>query len=224
MPVFEEHLSRRLLLKSTVGAIGALAGSTALARTLCGLTPAQDEGPFYPEHEQLDEDNDLTWVKNFAQRALGQVIYVQGTVRDEECKPVQGALVEIWQACASGKYNHSADTNTAPLDPNFQYWGRAVTDAEGRYLFKTIVPGAYPNDPTWTRPPHIHYKVHKRGYHELTTQLYFSGNPLNDEDKILRGIPTKERALVITDLLDAGAGYEAGSKLGSFDITIRKVV
>ena len=111
-------------------------------------------------------------------------------------------LVEIWQACVSGKYNHPNDPNKAPLDKNFQYWGRSTTDKQGIYFFKTILPGAYPADTNWIRPPHVHYKVHKWGFRELTTQLYFAGNQYNQFDRILNQISKGDQAKVIRPILN----------------------
>lgn len=214
----EVNLSKRRILQSSLGAavfftaIGAKA-----AAPLCGLTPAQTEGPFYPEVTKPDEDTDLT--QNG--RAAGQVIFVEGVVTDTLCRPVPGALVEIWQACASGRYDHSGDPNPAPLDPNFQYWGRAVTDAAGNYKFKTIIPGAYPAAPGWDRPPHIHFKIAKIGYEELVTQLYFKGQKLNGQDRILRSIPAAQRDSVISELV-----VREGEKIATatFPITLREIV
>jgi protocatechuate 3,4-dioxygenase, beta subunit len=211
-------LNKRRILQNSLGAavfftaIGAKA-----AAPLCGLTPAQTEGPFYPEETDPNEDTDLTQ----GGRAKGQVIFVEGVVTDTLCRPVNGALVEIWQACASGKYDHSGDPNPAPLDPGFQYWGRAVTDATGAYKFKTIVPGAYPAAPGWDRPPHIHFKIAKIGYQELTTQLYFKGQKLNGQDRILRAIPATERERVISELV-----VKDGEKIptATFPITLREIV
>ena len=129
--------------------------------------------------------------------------------------------MEIWQACASGKYNNPGDPNTAPLDPNFKYWGETVTSSTGEYAFKTILPGAYPADTDWDRPPHIHFRVLKRGYHELVTQMYFKGEPLNDADKILENVPKQMRGDVIVDF-QPGLNDPA-TKTGTFNITILKV-
>ncbi len=74
-------------------------------------------------------------------------------------------MIELWQACASGRYNHPRDTNRAALDTNFQYWAQVRTDSGGNFSVKTIKPGAYPASPTWIRPPHIHIKVHKADIH-----------------------------------------------------------
>jgi protocatechuate 3,4-dioxygenase beta subunit len=66
----------------------------------------------------------------------------------------------------------------------------------GRFDILTIIPGAYPAAPDWTRPPHIHVKVHKLGYPSLTTQVYFEGNPLNEVDQILQSLSPAEQKLV----------------------------
>jgi protocatechuate 3,4-dioxygenase beta subunit len=186
---------RRFLFSSA--ALASLA-TKAFAFDSCDITtPTQTSGPFYPGETNFSMSNDLTQIPGKPGRALGQVIYVRGKVLDHNCRPVVGATVEIWQACATGKYNSSKDPNPAKIDPNFKYWTEAVTDKNGEYLFKTIKPGAYPADEHWDRPPHIHFKVSKLGYKELITQMYFKGEPLNDPDLILREIPQAERGTVI---------------------------
>jgi protocatechuate 3,4-dioxygenase, beta subunit len=224
-----KNLDRRNFLRAslTVSA-GALAAGTLVPKALaatCGPTPPQTPGPFYPGEANIKPTNDLTLVPGRPSRALGQVVYIAGRVVDQACRPVENANVEIWQACASGKYNSEKDPNPAPLDPNFRYWGEAFTDSEGKYLFKTIVPGAYPADPSinWVRPPHIHVKVSRLGYRELITQMYFKGDPLNERDLILDGIPRSQWDRVIVDFQPAGEGFEPGTKLGNFEISIRSV-
>lgn len=219
------EITRRKLLSYSVGTLGALASSGIFTRALaaaCGVTPKQTKGPFYPVKDQLDKNTDLTQIEGRLDRAKGQVVYITGVVQDQKCNPVAGALVEIWQACESGRYNHPQDPNTAALDPDFQYWGQAVTDATGAYGFKTIVPGAYPAAVDWMRPAHIHYKVAKLGYHELITQLYFEGDPYLDQDKILLAIPASQRSSVVVPLVDSGPELEAGSKSSVFNLTILK--
>jgi protocatechuate 3,4-dioxygenase beta subunit len=186
----------------------------------CGLTPTQMEGPFYPGENEFRAENDLTQVPGRPRPAKGQVVRIQGIVQDESCRPIENANVEIWQACASGKYHHANDPNPAPLDPDFKYWGEAFTDSRGSYEFRTIIPGAYPAGDGWVRPPHIHYKVSRLGYHELTTQMYFAGDPLNQKDRILLSLPPEERARVIVPFLPSG---EPRVLVGSFKITMRRV-
>jgi protocatechuate 3,4-dioxygenase beta subunit len=217
-------IDRRDLLKSSaITALSVMAlPKMALAVNEClnEKTPAQTEGPFYPIKSQLDTDADLVVVKGARSSAKGKIIFVQGVVTDQHCRPVKGALVEIWQACESGRYNHPSDPNTAPLDPNFQYWGKAVTDANGNYRFRTIIPGAYPADTDWVRPPHIHFKVSKKGYLELITQMYFAGESLNQTDKILNRLSKSQQQEVIVPLVD-----DPVTKLpkASFPIQIEKL-
>ncbi len=216
--------SRRSFLKNAPLAFTALAGivgfsAKANSAATCEATARQARGPFYPIVNQADKDTDLTTVQGRTGQATGAIVWVEGTVRDTACSVVPGALVEIWQACASGKYDHPNDPNTAPLDPDFQYWGRAVTDASGHYRFKTILPGAYPADQNWVRPPHIHFRIMKRGYHELITQMYFKGEALNADDLILKSLSASEQKSVIVDFVRTATGESAGV----FDIQIKSV-
>lgn len=197
--------SRRDLLRAGMALpLGALAtGSHAADR--CAPTPRQTSGPFYPFFEQTDKDVDLTRMVGHDQPAEGEVIRVNGRVLDEACRPVQGALVDLWQADHHGRYRHPADPNPAQPDPNFQGWGQAVTDAEGRFSFRTIKPASYPlrflggtaDESAGYRTPHIHFRVSKRGYSELTTQMYFAGEALNDADLVLKRVPPAERPKVV---------------------------
>ena len=147
-------------------------------------TAAQPLGPFFPrpgtptnpvrEDQNPDtpiylaNDNDLTYVEGRRGTAKGQQVIVEGRVVDANCEPVAGATVIIWQASSTGKYNHNGDSANEDfrdprngqlikreLDPNFQFWGKAITNANGDYVFKTIVPGYYPADLQngWYRPP-----------------------------------------------------------------------
>jgi len=212
--------TRRNLLKKTLLSIGAMsiASKSTLAAS-CGLTPAQTEGPFYPIKDQLDKDSDLTFVSSKFLRAQGEVIILKGIVLGADCKPVENSLVEIWQACASGKYNHPGDPNPAKLDPNFQYWGRAITNSKGEYSFRTIIPGQYQATSTWMRPSHIHFKVHKRGYEELTSQLYFKGDRFNADDRILQSLSQSDQKNVIVDFIK----LDDGPRVGHFNITIKEI-
>jgi protocatechuate 3,4-dioxygenase beta subunit len=143
-------------------------------------------------HDELD--NDLT--RQHAGEPQGQRIIVSGRLLDDDGRPIAGALLEVWQANAAGRYHHRADVHPAPLDPHFTGAGRTVTDADGRYAFTTIRPGAYPwrnHDNAW-RPAHIHFSVFGRNFrNRLVTQMYFPGDPMMAYDPILQSIPD-ERA------------------------------
>ena len=225
----EAPISRRDLLGAGAGAAAGLIaqrlGAVPPPPPDCGSTAPQTAGPYYPTRDGVEEDPDLTRIEGRPGRAAGDVIYVRGRVLDGECRPIAGALVEIWQANTHGRYDHEKDAgNPRPLDPNFQSWGEMVTDAEGRFRFKTIKPGAYPADDSgWVRPPHIHFRISRRGYHELVTQMYFEGETLNGPDRILQALPADDRKRVTVAFQPSPPELEAGSRFGEFDITLRPV-
>jgi protocatechuate 3,4-dioxygenase beta subunit len=201
--------------------LSLLTAGLARAGESCGLTPAQTEGPFYPVADQLDKDADLTRLAGSTQAAAGQVVVITGQVRTADCAPLAGAMVEIWQACSSGRYNHPDDSSSAPLDSNFQYWGRTHTDAGGMYSFRTIKPGAYPASADWIRPPHVHFKIAAPGFRSLTTQMYFAGDPLNARDRILRSLSPAQRQLVVPEFVPLAGS--AGVLSGRFDIVLGRL-
>lgn len=193
-----KSLPRRKLLKWSMaaGIVGMFTAIGSFAKALLP-TPREVEGPFYPVTPQDDKDFDLTRVEGREGVAEGEHIIVRGSVLDIHGQPVPHATVEIWQANAKGRYRHPRDPNPAPLDANFQGWAIVLTDEQGEFRFKTVMPGAYPASRTWMRPPHIHFKVTKKGYAELTTQMYFPGEALNKTDLLLNEKKPSERLLMI---------------------------
>ncbi len=220
--------SRRNLLKVgglsalALGAGGALASGVA---AVCDRTPPQPEGPFYPIADQPDKNNDLTMVAGHNDMADGTLLYLTGKVLDQNCAPVANAMVEIWQACKTGRYNHPGDAESPqPLDPHFQYWGIAMSDNAGSYNFKTVIPGHYLAGGEWIRPPHIHFKVHKRGFRELTTQMYFAGNQYNEADLLLKRIPRDEWPSVVRETRERAAENGRSAFDVTFDINVERLV
>jgi protocatechuate 3,4-dioxygenase beta subunit len=178
--------SRRLFLASA--AVPLLTARGAFAGYLDDLTktPAQTEGPFYPNRLPLDTDNDLLVINDGMTPAVGEITHLTGKVLDARGNPVKNAVVEIWQCDANGVYLQTTDSGPKKdqQDKNFQGFGRFVTGSTGEYYFRTIKPVPYPG-----RSPHIHFKVKKGGAHLLTTQCYIKGHPGNDKDGIYRATP-----------------------------------
>jgi protocatechuate 3,4-dioxygenase beta subunit len=123
-------------------------------------TVPEIEGPFYkpksPERADLAEP-----------AAGSRPVELSGYVFTRRCRPVSRILIDLWHADQNGDYDNSG----------FRYRGHILTDAEGRYRFRTIMPGLYPG-----RTRHYHVKVLSIGRQLLTTQLYFPNEPLNRRD------------------------------------------
>ncbi len=204
--------------------LGLAAGLTGLvgaplARAMVA-TPKQTEGPFYPPTPHGETDVDLTLLEGHTERAVGDVILVRGRVTNLDGNPLVGARVDIWQTNHFGRYAHPDDRNPAPLDPNFQGIGVTTTDESGQYGFKTIRPAAYrltQNEDSAYRPRHIHFKVAHENASELTTQMYFEGDPLIEGDLVMEDTPEDQRASLITTEVE---DVETGLPLHQFDIVL----
>ncbi|MGX9962678.1 protocatechuate 3,4-dioxygenase subunit beta [Roseomonas sp. F4] len=156
--------------------------------------------------------------------AMGERIIVAGRVTDEDGRPLRGAMVEVWQANASGRYHHPRDQHDAPLDPNFQGRARIFTDAEGNYSFTSIKPGAYPwrNHANAWRPIHIHFGLHGTGFGQrMITQMYFPGDPLLPLDPVFNSTAdeaARNRLVSVFDLDITRPEFALGYR---FDIVLR---
>jgi len=183
---------RRRFLKGTAAILSAMTAPSIGAATL--LTPRQTAGPFYPAELPLDDDNNLVDVAGQESPARGTHADLAGKLLDRNGKAVAGARIEIWQCDANGRYRHPRDPGRNPIDPGFQGFGHAVTDAEGRYRFRTIRPVPYPG-----RTPHIHVAVRPPGAETFVTQLYVEGEARNSDDFLFQRIPAERRPLVLAD-------------------------
>ncbi len=216
------RLTRRRMLAAALATGGlAAVGSTPARAALQFATPRQTAGPFYPTTKPLDQDSDLTIISGQEGRARGTPLHLMGRVIDRDGRPQPGAVVEIWQANAHGRYHHSRDPRNVPLDPNFQGYGHDRADADGAYRFLTIVPPPYPASANWTRPAHIHFAVHGPGFERLVTQMYFAGDPHLARDPIFNAIADPAaRASVVVTLAPPSPDLQPAAKLAVFDIVL----
>jgi protocatechuate 3,4-dioxygenase, beta subunit len=188
-----------------------------MPQTLSELT-----GPLFGPDDVRPGDSDLT--RQHSGVPLGERILVSGRVMDQTGRPIPHTLVEVWQANAAGRYHHPVDQHDAPLDPNFTGCGRALTDADGRYRFVTIKPGAYPwrNHPNAWRPAHVHFSLFGPAFcTRLVTQMYFPGDPLLPFDPMFTSIAderARNRLIAAVDWETTTADYAIGYR---FDIVLR---
>jgi len=181
-------------------------------------------GPVFRADELGALDNDL--IMNYAKAGLpvGERIVVHGYVKDQLGKPVKNALVEVWQANASGRYRHKKDQYIGAIDPNFGGCGRMLPDENGYYAYRTIRPGPYPwrnriND--W-RPAHIHYAISGDGWAQrLITQMYFEGDTLIPGCPIVKIIGNEDQIRGLIALEDRSAFIQLDSRAYRFDIVLR---
>jgi protocatechuate 3,4-dioxygenase, beta subunit len=186
------------------------------------IAPAIERGgPVFPP-AQFPAAADLSRVDG--RDAMGQRIIVAGRVTDDADRPVAGAMIELWQANAAGRYHHERDAHDAPLDPNFRGAGRVFTDGDGRYRFVSIKPGAYPwrNHPNAWRPNHIHFSLFGPTWGaRLVTQMYFPGDPLLAIDPVFQSVPDPEARARLVSAFDLSLTQPEWALGFRFDIVLR---
>jgi len=176
-------------------------------------------GPFFPQTFFQPGDNDLTRVSPAAAPSTrGETILLRGTVTREGGEACVNTILEAWQADAGGHFRHPRDPAWQEADPDFLGWGRAWTDAEGHYEFRTLLPAGYA-DPIGPRAPHIDLTIMGAGLmRRLLTTLFFPGfDAANDADPVLSLLPAalRPRLVAVAD------GAQDGLRVFRFDIRLR---
>lgn len=192
---------------------------------LFGQTPSQTVGPFFhyglpwkggadlvgrsdmgARPELMPEAHYVLNLSSPTGTPAGEAIEITGRVIDGEGAPVSDAMIELWQANAAGRYRSVDDPrDEVPIDPHFVGFGRAATAEDGRYRFRTILPGRVPGPGNSLQAPHLALSVFARGVvKRLATRLYFEGAEGNDTDPVLAMVPAGRRDTLIAR--PAGAG------------------
>ena len=209
---------REILCRSA--AIAAAFSTPGLFAEELLRTAAMTEGPFYPDKLPLDTDNDLLIINDAITPAVGEITHLSGRILSTAGEPIRNAFVEIWQVDNNAVYLHSGDnTNRDNKDPNFQGYGRFMTDSSGAYYFRTIKPVPYPG-----RTPHIHVAISKGGQRIFTTQLLINGHPQNQEDGLFRRIrDPKAQQTILVDFKPI-PNSTLGELAANFDIVLGHTV
>jgi protocatechuate 3,4-dioxygenase alpha subunit len=195
---------------------------------LFGQTPSQTVGPFFHYGLPWKGGADLVGKSDMGARPelfpevhyvlnlssptgtpQGEVIEVAGCVRDGKGDPIVDAMIEIWQANAAGRYRSADDPREdVAIDPHFVGFGRASTDDQGIYRFRTIMPGRVPGPGNSLQAPHLAVSVFGRGLlKRLATRLYFADADGNDVDPILALVPQDRRDTLIARRTDDGVWW-----------------
>jgi protocatechuate 3,4-dioxygenase, beta subunit len=207
--------SRREVLRGMALGATFFAVPGAFAEELT-RTPAQTEGPFYPDKLPLDTDNDLLVINDGITPAVGEITHLTGKILDAKGNPIRNAVVEIWQVDKHGAYLHSGTDNADKKDKNFQGFGRFLTGSTGEYYFRTIKPVPYPG-----RTPHIHFAVKMKGRDKFTTQCYVKDEKeRNERDFLWRGVrDEKQRESITVDFAPIKES-KIGELAAKFDIVL----
>lgn len=172
------------------------------------ITPSQTVGPFFaygltPKgRNKWDPNGTYSWKETVGDNlvtpdATGQKIRIEGAILDGDGKPINDAMLEIWQADAQGRYAHPRDNRALP-NTQFKGFGRSATDREGVFGFETIKPGAVPGPDGKQQAPHIVFCIFSRGMlRQLYTRMYFADEPANASDPILALVPADRRDTLI---------------------------
>ncbi|MDA7086022.1 catechol 1,2-dioxygenase [Pseudomonas sp. SA3-5] len=148
---------------------------------LTGGTPRTIEGPLYVAGAPMAEGE--VRMDDGSELDRATVMFLEGVVRDTQGQPVAGAVVDLWHANTQGNYSYFDQSQS-----EYNLRRRIVTDADGRYRARSIVPSGYgcaPDGPTQEclnllgrhgqRPAHIHFFISAPGHRHLTTQINLAG-------------------------------------------------
>jgi protocatechuate 3,4-dioxygenase beta subunit len=210
------HDRRRFLQSLTVG-IAAFSTPGLFAQQL-RETATAGEGPFYPDKMPLDTDNDLVLLNDATTPAVGAVTHLTGRILSPSGQPIRNAFVEIWQVDNTGSYVHTQGRQPTGNDRNFQGYGRFLTDAQGRYYFRTIKPISYTLQGTF-RTAHTHVAVSRSGRRVFTTQMLIAGEPGNAKDGLTNRMKPEDLRTLLVEYKPL-----PGSKLGELTANFEVVL
>ncbi|MET0342129.1 MAG: protocatechuate 3,4-dioxygenase subunit alpha [Polyangiales bacterium] len=182
-------------------------------RATLPLTPSQTVGPYFSMRLSRARQNVVV-----GPELGGDRVRIEGAVFDGDGKPVEDALIELWQADARGHYPHPADPQPAPA--SFTGFGRAATEhATGAYWFETIRPGRVAAEGSVPQAPHVSLIVHARGLlRALHTRMYFADDDaLLPDDPVLRAVPAARRGTLVA----RPRVSNTGARIYQFDIRLQ---
>jgi protocatechuate 3,4-dioxygenase alpha subunit len=194
---------------------------------MSGITPSQTVGPYFaygltPKGVCRWRPNDTyDWKETVGDNLVtpdttGERIRIEGRVTDGDGKPINDAMIEIWQADAQGRYAHPRDNRALP-NATFKGFGRSATDKDGQFGFTTVKPGPVPGPNGQVQAPHIVVAYFSRGLlTHMYTRIYFADEAANASDPILALVPSDRRGTLI-----ARKETRGGQAVYRFDIRVQ---
>jgi protocatechuate 3,4-dioxygenase alpha subunit len=180
-------------------------------------TTSQTVGPYFKIG--------LSWLYRdslLGEGVSGERVTIQGRVFDGDGVPVPDAILEVWQANASGKYNHPEDTQDKPLEPGFTGFARVPVNAEGAFRFPTIKPGPVPGPDGKEQAPHLQVSIFMRGVlRRMVTRIYFPDEPRNGADLILNLVEAARRSTLIAKKITQKSTKETGSTTLEWNVILQ---
>jgi len=148
-------------------------------------------------------------------RASGEIIFLQGVLTDSFGVPISGAIIEIWQTNAAGKYHTLLEPDSEYIDKHFNMSGRTITDNMGAYHFITIMPGAVQG-----RSPHINMNVYHQKFGRIETEMYFENHPYNNTDFQYLAYIDEERKMITAKVFHTDILNNDSIKIATFNLTM----
>jgi protocatechuate 3,4-dioxygenase beta subunit len=183
----------------------------------CNITPTiPGAAGSYPGRQKIIKSNKVAIPAGKAVYARGEPLTLQGRIYDEDCVPVQGASLELWQADTTGKYKYPNNGTLISSNPAFAGSGKTMTNNMGEYQFITVFPGAYAS-----RAPHIHLRISHPDFETLSTEVFFDGDHRNAGDPKLNMLVGKMRKRLMADVILPDPNRPEMPLIANFDLTLQ---
>ena len=163
----------------------------------------------------FNKNNNLTRKTGSFNVAIGEPLYIKGTVIDAFKVPIEGAIVKIWQTNASGHYHSLLNKNSKYIDKNFMMSGQSITNNMGQYEFITIFPGFYDD-----RAPHINIIISHKKFGIIETEIYFENHFRNNSDPIYLTYPEKDKKRLTAPIQYVDRSDISKGKVATFNIVM----
>lgn len=163
--------------------------------------------------KDFNKNNNLTRKTGSFNVAVGEPLYIKGTIIDAFKIPIEGAIVKIWQTNAAGRYHSLLNKGSRYFDKHFIMSGESITNNMGQYSFITIFPGYYDD-----RSPHINVIISHKKFGIIETEIYFDGHFRNETDPIYLTYPEKDKKMLTATMQYVDKNDITKGKIATFNI------